>query len=238
MTDSPLRELERRFRATGSDEDEAAWLRARLQAGSLTPSNLELASYCGHQAALIAFGHSVSPLTIEGIEVEWPTTGHGSELHVERRHWLDRFLELGGGEAVLRAAVALYRRSPSTRPDNDVTLWNTNQRVNPMRDTTIAIEEWILSSRDQAALARFKDGIGLDAAVARNMARCVCPVGGSEPTPAAQAVQELRGVLRFLRLDVTSATAAIRSELVPWALGYSDPVRERVEALQREAAGG
>lgn len=238
MTDSTLRELERRFRATGSDEDEAAWLWARLQAGSLTPSNLELASYCGHEAAWSALGHSVRPLTIEAIEVEWPANGHGPELHLEGRHWLVRILELGGGDAVLRAAVALYRRSPSTRPENDVTLWNTNQRVNPMRDTTTAIEEWILSKRDQAALARFKDGIGLDAAVARNMARCVCPVGGSEPTPAAQAVQELRGVLRFLGLDVPSATAAVRSELVPWALGYADPVRDRVEPLQHEAAGG
>ena len=29
----------------------------------------------------------------------------------------------------------------------------------------------------------------------------------------------------------------VRDELVPWALGYSDPVRDRVEARQREAAG-
>ncbi|MBL4848936.1 MAG: hypothetical protein JKY65_25720 [Planctomycetes bacterium] len=28
----------------------------------------------------------------------------------------------------------------------------------------------------------------------------------------------------------------VRAELVPWALGYSDPVRERVESRQREAA--
>ncbi|MBL4848933.1 MAG: hypothetical protein JKY65_25705 [Planctomycetes bacterium] len=30
---------------------------------------------------------------------------------------------------------------------------------------------------------------------------------------------------------------SVCEELVPWALGYSDPVRDRVEARLREAAG-
>ena len=28
----------------------------------------------------------------------------------------------------------------------------------------------------------------------------------------------------------------VQADLVPWALGYSDPARERIEARQREAA--
>ena len=37
---------------------------------------------------------------------------------------------------------------------------------------------------------------------------------------------------------ITLATVRdrVREELLPWALGYSDPVRERVEGRQREAA--
>ncbi len=35
MTDDALRALERRWRATGAVEDEAAWLAARLRAGVL-----------------------------------------------------------------------------------------------------------------------------------------------------------------------------------------------------------
>ncbi|MEZ6188835.1 MAG: hypothetical protein R3F62_28005 [Planctomycetota bacterium] len=31
---------------------------------------------------------------------------------------------------------------------------------------------------------------------------------------------------------------AMRADLVPWLLGYSDPVRERVEARRRSEAGG
>ena len=43
------------------------------------------------------------------------------------------------------------------------------------------------------------------------------------------------------RHPATQASAALiarmAGEVVPWALGYGDPVRERVEARQREAAG-
>ena len=53
MSDVRLRELERRFRATGSAEDEAAWLRARAQAGYLDQSKLALAAFLGHDAASI-----------------------------------------------------------------------------------------------------------------------------------------------------------------------------------------
>lgn len=61
MTDSNLRELERRFRASGSVEEEAAWLRARVQAGELESGKLELAAFLGHQAAQEALGDDSPP---------------------------------------------------------------------------------------------------------------------------------------------------------------------------------
>lgn len=81
MSDAELRELERRFRETASTEDEVAWLRLRcrsgdeldwesysrlcgldveaaseylrwrVETGGLTRERVELAAYCGHQAA-------------------------------------------------------------------------------------------------------------------------------------------------------------------------------------------
>ncbi len=51
MTDKRLRELERRWRETGSVEDQAACLRARVQSGELRKDRLELAAYCGVLAA-------------------------------------------------------------------------------------------------------------------------------------------------------------------------------------------
>lgn len=54
MTDSHLRELERRYRNSGSVDDGAAWLRARVQAGELPEPRLHFAAKCGHPTALAA----------------------------------------------------------------------------------------------------------------------------------------------------------------------------------------
>ena len=54
MSDEKLRELERRWKETESVEDEAAWLKERVRVGDLTQERLELAAYCGHEAAAIA----------------------------------------------------------------------------------------------------------------------------------------------------------------------------------------
>ncbi len=51
MSDEKLRELERRFKETGSVEDEAAWLVERVRVGDLTQERLELAAYLGHEPA-------------------------------------------------------------------------------------------------------------------------------------------------------------------------------------------
>ena len=60
MSDESHRELERRFRTSaGSVEDEAAWLRARLQAGELSEERLGLAAYLGHHAARLVLGQAV-----------------------------------------------------------------------------------------------------------------------------------------------------------------------------------
>ena len=67
MSDARLRELERRWRESGSTEDEAAYLRERVRVGDLTQERLELAAYCGHEGALRATGVRSSPrLTSEG----------------------------------------------------------------------------------------------------------------------------------------------------------------------------
>jgi len=54
MSDANLRELERRWRETGSVEDEAAWLLQRLRVGELDEERLRLAAYCSHEPSRIA----------------------------------------------------------------------------------------------------------------------------------------------------------------------------------------
>tara|TARA_R110002072_G_scaffold140386_2_gene284620 strand:+ start:207 stop:338 length:132 start_codon:yes stop_codon:yes gene_type:complete len=41
VSDADLRELERRFRETGSVEEEAAWLQERVRAGELTQEHVD-----------------------------------------------------------------------------------------------------------------------------------------------------------------------------------------------------
>jgi hypothetical protein len=53
VTDASLRDLERRFRASGSVEDEAMWLRARAQAGELPERRLKLAARLGDPASQV-----------------------------------------------------------------------------------------------------------------------------------------------------------------------------------------
>ncbi len=65
MTDQVLREAQRRARETGSVEDEAAYLRARVRAGDLDRTRLRLAARLGHSAArLLADDLAVSELIV------------------------------------------------------------------------------------------------------------------------------------------------------------------------------
>lgn len=51
MSDSYLRELERRWRESGAAIDEAAYLAERVRAGDLDRDKLDLAAYLGHEPA-------------------------------------------------------------------------------------------------------------------------------------------------------------------------------------------
>ncbi len=54
MSDGRLRELERRWKESGSVDDGAAWLRARLRAGTIDRDRLLLAAYMGSPIAISA----------------------------------------------------------------------------------------------------------------------------------------------------------------------------------------
>jgi len=87
MTDSRRRELERRFRATGTDADAARLLVERVRAGGLPGERVRLAAFCGHGPARLALGDEAPPAA--------PELGP----------WLLE-LEEFGKEALVRAALA------------------------------------------------------------------------------------------------------------------------------------
>lgn len=63
MSDQRLRALERKYRESGTVEDEAAYLRERVRVGDLTLERLELAAYCGHEGARRAAQSREQPAT-------------------------------------------------------------------------------------------------------------------------------------------------------------------------------
>lgn len=56
MTDDTLRELARRWRTTGSPDDEAAWLAVRARRGGEDAARVELAAALDHAPAVMALG--------------------------------------------------------------------------------------------------------------------------------------------------------------------------------------
>lgn len=92
MSDERLRELERRFKETGSVEDEAAWLGERVRIGDLDEKRLRLAGYLGHPAALACLGVS---------QATWRTL-----WDEDLPGWIFS-LESFGREALVRAGLAI-----------------------------------------------------------------------------------------------------------------------------------
>lgn len=79
MTDTKLQTLKQAWEASGSIEDEAAWLRARAMSGEISLERLGLAGECGHPAARLALGLSDAQLTATA----WLDTvcARGVEVH-------------------------------------------------------------------------------------------------------------------------------------------------------------
>lgn len=228
MTDSRLRELERRFVASGSPEDEAAWLRARMQAGELSEDWQELLAYLGccvpapraYQAP-----PSRTPHELGG----WV---HGLPHFEGARHYPWSI------EIFWRVGVALARAIP----DREVTAALTAARL---------MEQWVAEPADALAreLVALQDS--LDSQIPRwailpraRRQRRLCGGLACAMMPARWPGISVNAMpskaTEFLaeELGVPLVRKALLAEIVPWALGYTDPVRVRVAARQREAANG
>jgi len=122
LTDSRLRELERRWKESGRVDDEAAYLLEKVRVGELAQEKLELAAYCYYQPAILALGDSA------------PCRHFDLLYHVgELGRW--------GKETCVRAAVtaaqSVYATWSSYYPDD----------YRPRRATQSAIH-WVLCSSE------------------------------------------------------------------------------------------
>jgi hypothetical protein len=153
MTDSPLRELERRFHLSGCVQDEATWLRARVQAGELEQSKLELAVYCGHEAAREAQGAEVPQVIIDSKRVDDLSPREqqvqaGELLVLAVFRWPEDY----GPVAAVRSGLGLTYHLRTTTPRDQIAYHAGVPPQRPVPNSILqdadhllhAVEDWVL----------------------------------------------------------------------------------------------
>ena len=232
MSDGRLRTMERRWTSSGALEDEAALLHERLRVGVLTQGRYDFALALG---APVLGGEETPPLGFQ----EWL-----SALPFQRkRKWLERDF--------VRVPIAIARALLPC-----VELLGASSRYRAALEAAEALlVRASLSAQAAEALAAFPQGRVPARESAPSQERVLATFVGAAHGPtlscegfealARQALYPGEGwwVTRLVEQDVEDALEvtfprgegrlwrlrlAIRDDLLPWALGYRDPVRTRV----------
>lgn len=235
MSDADLRELERRFGASGSAEDEVRYLVARFRAGTLPAGALQLATYLGSIAAsetLVAVGASedlglprphpwkvgdwVHSMATRGSPDFETTVTNGHRIGAALVHLTARHLP---ADAVALDATNCMDRWVLTQDDAD-------------RLAVTAVDDRLLDLERLGFVRRLLERrkMTLRDSLQRSMdpARFHDMLANAGVAWAAERLSRVIGEPTVRR--------ALYDDLVPWALGYRDPVRERVDA--RAATAG
>lgn len=216
MSDQRSRELERAFRATGSVADEAAWLGARLRAGEVEQTKVELAVFLGSGAARLVIGDRAP------IHTRPPRSGVKGFVRKGLAQW--------GHVVLVRAAIAAARLVVRDDEDLPEAVGRGNLHlaeeyaIEPRQALMRALVLPLPQPRDERWHSRWWACFG-----------CTCTLSALDiggPQPGWHAKDTAESVAKVVGGDA-AVRAGIVAELLPWALGYSDPVRERVDARRR-----
>lgn len=233
MTDARLRELERHFKESGSAEDEAAWLRERLRTGDLDPQRLELAARIGHRAAKRVEPSYEGPPPIPrplrskiDFARSWAEPLEEAAVEVRRR------ATLATARASLQQLVAFNPADP--RPSR---AFEAAERalLCPCPEHHAAV---LAASQDHMERpSSHPDAPSVTAKRARQLYSAwrdvLCAgffvIGNSDgPHVVSSSVLFCQQGLGGGREGMQRALDAVVDELIPWLLGYRDPVAERV----------
>ncbi|MEZ6183708.1 MAG: hypothetical protein R3F62_01715 [Planctomycetota bacterium] len=105
MADARLAELERSWLASGRLEDEVAFLRERLRAGTLDREQLELARACDHPAATALLGPAPRPRSFSAWLRQLDDAGHATRVCAALAALRAPPVRLGGHRQRLRPAA-------------------------------------------------------------------------------------------------------------------------------------
>lgn len=207
MTDLALRELERRWRASGTDDDRTLWLVARVRAGDLTLDRVRLAAHAGDASARAAADAPAPPRGLSD--------------------WVAGF-ERWGAEATARVALAAAR---SALPQL-VRGSNPNPELPRL---LAAAEAAVLAGPSAAHPARLRLHIGRAEHFATDDAGVsVVEAAQAAHLRAIAAEADVVGPWTLLALQHAQRAAgaaivrdAVRAAVAPWALGERDPLARR-----------
>jgi hypothetical protein len=246
MTDTALRTTTRAAAATGSVDDQARALVARLRAapvcercggervadvrrewrcgacagaGYALRARVELAAYCGDEAAIGAVGHQIKyACSCRGTD---PTHGHGPlrVSGVPFADWLAGlavWADVGPAPGwVLAAAIHAPQRDALAACDEQ---WTTISRWKEARAAVDAMARWLSqpNEKHQAEVERRCDGAGPRLRFVTSMRHVFYDVGRDHYT--ADAILDAAVVL-----GEAPVRDAIRAALVAWALDPAAP---------------
>lgn len=215
MSDVEQRQHQRRFRSCGDPDASGAWCRSQLRSGATTHPKLRLAAGLGHLPAALALVGPLHPKHVVSIQRSPPKTS----LSPLRRY---------GWEAMARAACALFGSTCAGHPDlgEALELARTHTLQPTVRSQERVFELRDLLGGDSALDRRSRDlaGGALRTLALTNRSRmlnALCDLGRTlvpQPYPVL-----------FDRVD-PEVFGLVRADLLPWALGLGDPLRERSSA--------
>jgi hypothetical protein len=226
MSDTKLRDLERRWKETGTVDDETAYLLERVRVGDLRRERLELAAYCGHEAASAAIGGRMG-VWLRDLSTEILDKPALVRVGVALgRASMSRLVETkpygrSFHEAALNAAIE-WAVCPCRRHQDAARDCVARPPYNPPWEPPLVGDEWL--GDIQAAIERRAAGvwrIGLPMLVPAHLAGEDAPARGS--LDAAVAAIE----------DLSDRVAESLREVVPWALGDSDPLAVGIRPTSR-----
>lgn len=254
MSDATLRDLEHRWRLAPSTESEAAWLRARIRAGDLAPERIELCAHLRHPGTLSAM--DLEPDPIKNLHA-WTAAlaSFGSEVDARSVVGLGR-LELAswrspwtGREAAESTLFAVEDWTLQPTPSN---MNRLRSSLDPLlRETEVLwAPEPRRRSRARSRSKRRKQRARLKTKtrwIERRIRGLNLILMLALLSLQRLAVAPYRELGPLLETTLSCSEIAhgtdqflegIRAEVVPWALGYGDPLLERSQARASVLASG
>jgi len=223
MSDEKLRELERRWRASGRVEDEAAYLAEQVRVGHLTRDHLRLPAYLDHKASQLVLGKNYRDIPDdfrEWINGIWPNT------------------------VVVRAGIAVITRvlpefskdNPDSAMPHQITHATARWVICPCQKHAFAtmrrVRFYLDGTETNSSLA-FGDimmsTVHLAQATSSEYHRAV-----DNHKMAAKSIAELSRLLIGSLIPQPTARKAIHDDVALWLLGRKDPLDHVRRELQTD----